>query len=69
MADRQECEALKRALEEAHTRLTVPKVGATLTSGAAPRELDVGNQETETDAQVWEEIRNIERAMRDAGCD
>lgn len=69
MADEKKCEELRRAREDAHARLSVPKVGAALTSGVAPHDLDLPEHETEVDAQVWQEIRNIERAMREAGCE
>ena len=68
-ADTQRCEELRNALKDARARLNAPTHDSAFQGAQAARNIDPGDTTPDADPGVWEDIRNIEQALRDAGCE
>lgn len=62
-----DCGTLRRAIETARARLSTRKV-ALGAGGGARSDVDVADEPTEFDAELWREIAHLERGLREAGC-
>jgi hypothetical protein len=67
--DEQRCEELRNALKDARSRLNPPTADSALQGAQAARNIDPGDTTPDADPGLWDQIRNIERALRDAGCE
>lgn len=65
----EQCEDLHKALEDARSRLAPPQRDTSLQGVQAPVVLDPLDTTPDARPEVHEEIRELEKAIRNAGCD
>jgi len=68
-AQSERCEELREALRDARASLQPPARDSAVPGIQAVHNVDPGDTTPDADPQVWEQIRLIERALRDEGCE
>ncbi|MDA0365266.1 MAG: hypothetical protein O3B31_07225 [Chloroflexi bacterium] len=64
------CEELRAALDAAHAELDPPSRAATVVGAAeAPLNIDATATTLNARPDIWERIRSVEAALREAGCE
>ncbi len=64
-----DCEDLHRALKDARARLDPPQRDTSFPGAQSAVVLDPGDRTPDASADVQQDIRSLEQALRDAGCD
>jgi hypothetical protein len=69
MVDQKTCEELREALADARARLTPPARDTAVPGIQTVENVDPGDTTPDATPELAEQIRHIEQAMRDAGCE
>ncbi|MPZ99652.1 MAG: hypothetical protein GEU80_10020 [Dehalococcoidia bacterium] len=63
------CEELRDALKDARARLDPPARDSTFSGAQGAHNVDPRDMTPDADPGVWEDIRHLEQALREAGCE
>jgi hypothetical protein len=69
MVDEAKCAELRQALKDARARQDPPNSRTAVPTIQNVRNVDAGNTTPDADPELAEQIRRIERALRDEGCE